>query len=568
MIPSYDDLTPGIPDVLDSKSVDQLALFLREDLKRRSEDQETAGQKQKKFAPDLLSSCRPVALYACLRSRDQSPNHQIPRSPNPLLAVARDFSPRVMRVSGQEILLDVSGLGRLIGEPPAIAAALARAIAGMGLAARVAIAPTQTAARLLAMVSDIGHRPAQTNTGCIARALAPLPVSLLTPLETLPPAINHRDRARPYETFERWGIATLGDLAALPAAELSSRLGRRGVALQRLARGLDPRPFVPDADTPRYIGRLELEWPLDTLEPLSFVFARLLEPLSAALERADRGAAAIRLDLRLTTRETYARVLQLPAPMRDPKVLRTLLLLNLESSPLFRGASEGRREPPRCGGPSAQRGGGGAPPSEVMLDIVSIELDPAPARITQFSLFERALPSPETLSTLTARLSALAGESRVGSAVLLDSHRPDAFAMTRFAPESPGANGSASARDGICAGYGETSPKPLRGEGGANGALIRRQRHPPAIRVSVEHGRPVYIAASKRTMPQGAVVQAAGPWRTSGGWWSGTLVSPKLRSSEGGWSRDEWDVALTSGAVCRIYQDRTTERWFLDGIYD
>jgi Gas vesicle protein K len=33
-----------------------------------------------------------------------------------------------------------------------------------------------------------------------------------------------------------------------------------------------------------------------------------------------------------------------------------------------------------------------------------------------------------------------------------------------------GAKGSASARGGIRAGYGETSPKPLRGEGGARGA--------------------------------------------------------------------------------------------------
>jgi protein ImuB len=96
--------------------------------------------------------------------------------------------------------------------------------------------------------------------------------------------------------------------------------------------------------------------------------------------------------------------------------------------------------------------------------------------------------------------------------------------------------------------------------------------------VSVEHGRPVHLAATKRTMPQGAVIQAAGPWRTSGGWWSGHPVPPKPASAgkggkpasvgEGGWSRDEWDVALKSGAVCRIYQDRTTERWFLDGIYD
>jgi protein ImuB len=392
--------------------------------------------------------------------------------------------------------------------------------------------------------------------------LPDLPVTALQPLETLPPAINHRDRARPYEIFESWGIATLGDLTALPVAQLSSRLGRRGVALHRLARGLDPRPFVPDTDTPRYIGRLELEWPIEELEPLSFVFARLLEPLSTALERADRGAAALRLDLRLTDRQVHTRVLQLPAPMRDARVLRTLLLLDLESGP-----------------PSAA------------VDVVSIELDPAPARITQFSLLERALPSPETLSTLTARLSALVGESRVGSAVLIDTHQPGAFEMKPFRPES-------TVRDDPPAG--PTFPPPPKATAGApehstkaasSGArlepVLRRQRIPPAIRVRVEEGRPVHLAAARRGMPSGGVTQAAGPWRTSGGWWRagaeglgsghgaggcgqghGAAGPGSPKRSEGGWNRDEWDVALASGAVCRIFQNRTTGCWFLEGTYD
>jgi protein ImuB len=51
-------------------------------------------------------------------------------------------------------------------------------------------------------------------------------------------------------------------------------------------------------------------------------------------------------------------------------------------------------------------------------------------------------------------------------------------------------------------------------------------------------------------------VQAAGPWRTSGQWWSGR------------WFRDEWDVALSDGAVYRIFQDRETDAWFIDGIVD
>ena len=99
--------------------------------------------------------------------------------------------------------------------------------------------------------------------------------------------------------------------------------------------------------------------------------------------------------------------------------------------------------------------------------------------------------------------------------------------------------------------------------------MLRRQRVPPAIRVRVEHGRPVYLAASRRGMAQGAVVQAAGPWRTSGGWWTSEDLPPKGGNyTISQWNRDEWDVALSSGVVCRIFQDRTTERWFLEGTYD
>jgi protein ImuB len=565
-VPSYDDLTPGIPDVIDAENVDQLVLFLKPDLHRRSGDPEIRRHSQKdknnlSCSLDLLNSC----LFACLRL------HAIPGDLEPLLAIARDFSPRVRRAGDGEVLLDVSGLGRLIGPADEIARQLARALCDARVAASVAIAPTQTAARLLAHAgetvhgSTLRHKDHKAHKDheqqinrlcdlCDLRGLCAgacgrgpwtqLPVQWLQELERLPPAMNDRDRARPYETFQRWGIATLGELAALPAADLSSRLGRRGVALQRLARGLDPAPFVPDADTPRYLGRLELEWPIDALEPLSFVFARLIDPLSASLERADRAAAAVRLDLRLTDRSTHARVLQLPAPMRDPRVLRTLLLLDLESNLPFAAAR-----------------GGGAPPSDVMIDVVSIELDPAPSRITQFSLLQRALPSPETLSTLTARLSALAGESRVGSPVLLDSHRPDAFEMAPYAPGS----GAVDAR---------TADLTV---GPTGESVLRRQRPPLVLRVAVEHGRPVHIASSRRGIPFGGIVQAAGPWRTSGAWWTDEEScraedkgpgNGAGKSACAGWNQDEWDVALKSGAVCRIYQDRTTKRWFFEGTYD
>jgi protein ImuB len=574
--PSYDDLTPGIPGVVDAETAGNLASLLRD---RPASAGMTAGRPASGSQLPVLRYRLPASgfplpasaeatagepgsgLYACLRLKAGGGTPEAgSRQLEVLLAIARDFSPRVRRAAVDEVLLDVSGLGRLIGPPEEIARQLTQALFDAGQAASVALGPTQTIARVLAQVGAAGHgRPVQheghndheDQTRCDLCALRDrcvgacgrgpwlqLPVELLRELEVLPPAITDRDRARVYETLGRWGVVTLGGLAALPAVELSSRLGRRGLALQRLACGLDPAPFVPDGETPRYVGRLELEWPLDTLEPLSFVFARLLEPLSALLERADRGAVAVRLDLRLTDRATHARVLQLPAPIRDARILRTLLLLDLESSPLFAAASD------------------------VMIDAVGLELDPAPARITQFSLLQRALPSPETLATLAARLSALVGESRVGSPALVDSHRADAFAMKKYAPEGAnginGAKGAKGAKGANSAGANGAGANGAGANGaGGLGAVLRRERRSVALSVRLEHGRPVHLASSRRSVPYGAIVQAAGPWRTSGEWWSDQR-----------WNHHEWDVALKSGAVCRIYQDRTTGRWFFEGLYD
>src|SRR5262249_42191272 len=131
-------------------------------------------------------------------------------------------------------------------------------------------------------------------------------------------------------TLRRWGLRTLGDLAALPSDDLAARLGQDGVAWQRLARGEDPRPLVPAVPEGRFEQALDLEWPIEGLEPLSFVLARLMEPLSWHLERRDRGAAVLHVRLHLVTKEIHERSLQLPAPMRDARTLRTLALLDLE----------------------------------------------------------------------------------------------------------------------------------------------------------------------------------------------------------------------------------------------
>ena len=63
-------------------------------------------------------------------------------------------------------------------------------------------------------------------------------------------------------------------------------------------------------------------------------------------------------------------------------------------------------------------------------------IDPTPGRVLQHTLFTRAMPTPEQLSTLMARLGALMGQDRIGAPEAVDSYRPGAFAMRTFATEN------------------------------------------------------------------------------------------------------------------------------------
>jgi len=474
------------------------------------------------------------ALYAA-----EGTDHRV------LETVAREFSPRIEVCSPREITLDLSGLERLFGEARAIAHELRRTAADRGVQVRVAIAGTRTAARLF-----VHHRAGITviDRGSEAEMLASLPLGLLDAFGGSAPIARARRGTRPTtpnfqpptsqpestptETLRRWGLRTLGEFAALPSDDVAARLGVAGVEWQRVARGEDQHPLVPALPDERFEQTLELEWPIEGLEPLSFVLGRLMEPLSVHLERRDRGAAVLHIRLYLITRTVHERSLQLPAPMRDARALRTLALLDLESHP-----------------------------PDAAIDRVTVAVEPTPGRVVQFSLLTRPLPSPEQLSTLNARLAALMGEGRCGSPEPVDSWRPGAFAMKPFNPGS-GIGDQGSGTDRI--------PNP--GSRIPTTAL-RRFRTPISARVRVEDGRPVRV--EQRGLG-GRVEVAAGPWRTSGAWW----VADE-------WNRDEWDVALGDGVTYRVFHERLRTHasegeagrvsprprsgeggWFIEGIVD
>jgi len=419
-------------------------------------------------------------MYACIHA-----------SANPALLIecAQAFSPLVEQAAADIAVLDASGLGLIYGAPHEIAAAIAARARLLGFDPHIAIASNPDAAICAARgfpgVSIVPH-------GDEAKFLESLPLYLLAPGEEM------------LETFERWGIRTFRDLAVLPPIGIAGRLGPEGLRLQTLARGELERPLVPLEDPLQFREEMELDYPVDLLEPLSFVLARMLGDVCARLSQRGLATNEVRLCLSLEDRSTHDRTLRLPVPMCDARTFLKLMQLDLSQH---------------------------SPAAPIVK--VQLEAEPVKPRLAQGGLYVATVPEPERMELTLARVSALVGEENVGSPELLDTHRPDAFRMRKFGAGGAGAS--------ACPCPGPT-------------LSLRYCRPPLEARVQLENGRPCFLLAGNI---RGPIVSASGPWRTSGDWWT---ADP--------WDRDEWDVALRDGALYRIYCAHATGRWYVEGSFD
>ncbi|HEY1185920.1 MAG TPA: hypothetical protein VGE89_17130 [Bryobacteraceae bacterium] len=435
-----------------------------------------------------------------------------------LAAVAFDFSPLVERTAPDTVTCDVAGLDRLFGAAQELAAAIARRAAEIGAQAAIALAANPDAAicaaRGFAGVSIVPQ-------GDEAKFLGKLPVALLGPSAEL------------RETLERWGIHRFQELAALPPLGIAERLGAEGLRLRELARGEAERKLTPLEEPARFEEELELEYPVELLEPLEFLLARLLNGLTTRL--ATRGLATneLRLHLHLETSATHERTLRLPAPSLDGKSFLKLLRLDLAGHP-----------------PAAP------------IERIKLGVNPVKPQAAQGGLFVLAAPEPVKLELTLARIQAIVGEGRAGCPELLDTHRPDAFRMQRPGTDYavPGARWTVRS---VSAPSMYSKPgdrhhcprgaKAAPWDSGVSPKLIFRMYRPPRIaRVTLASGQPSFLAAERI---RGRILERAGPWRSSGDWWT---TDP--------WSRDEWDIALSDGALYRIYCE--IRGWFVEGSYD
>jgi protein ImuB len=418
-----------------------------------------------------------------------------PMLPGGLLQVALAHSPRVEEADAGCVYLDASGLRGLFGDEPRLGERLRDAAAAAGLAIRVGVAASRPGALAAAR---LGSGVTVVEPGGDAAALAAAPLSLLALSEDLATRLA------------RWGLRTLGELAALPTAGLFERAGPEGVRAQRLARGEDPRPLASWRPEPAFEESVECEWGLETLEPVVERLGELAARVCGRLGARGLAADGFEWVCRLAAGGAHEGALTPAVPLTEPTAVTTLLRLALEA------------RPPRG-----------------IVEALTLRARPVRMASAQESLTEPSRPSPRFLAATMNRLVALVGSDRIGAPALLDSHRPDAVGLGAYAfPSHLGGEGRVRGR----AVRGDASPV----------LALRRLRPPAPAAVTLASGRPVAMRSSRLA---GRIVAGVGPWRSSGEWWT---AHP--------WLQDEWDVELADGTLCRLAHDGSA--WHLAGIYD
>ena len=254
------------------------------------------------------------------------------------------------------------------------------------------------------------------------------------------------------------------------------------------------------------------ETPVEQIDSLLFIGARMIDCLATRASTHALSLASLNVLMQLDGGHKYERTIRPALPTIDRKFLLKLLQLEVAAHP----------------------------PQSAVLSL-TLSAQAGQSSKVQLGLFAPQTPEPSRLDVTIARLKAIAGEDRVGSPVLEDSHRPGSFRMENFTVAHPSSGGKQS-------------------ESAANRPrmALRRIRPPAQVRVQLHELKPVTFFNREQRFN---VAAAYGPWRTSGCWWSTEA-----------WNTEEWDVLAESSSgssiACLLVRDCAQNQWQLEALYD
>jgi protein ImuB len=316
--------------------------------------------------------------------------------------------------------------------------------------------------------------------------------------------------------LHKWGIHTLGQFAALDREQLGARLGPEAVRMWERANGQSNRVLKLIRPPESFEESFEFENEIETAEPLLFMLRRFLEQLAVQLSGIYLVAKELTLRITFRDKQIYERIFKIPQPTNNVDLLFRMLHTHLEN---FK--------------------------SEHPIVAVALSAHPIKPAREQFGLFETTLRNPHQLSETLARLIALLSADRVGTPILEETHRPDAFRIEPFAWQ-------VGAID-------LNRPKAIEP---TFRTALRRFRPNVSASVLLDEEGPVQVRGAD---VRGKIIEQRGPFLISGNWWD-----------EKSWARAEWDLQLEDGELVRCHESPPSSNygatgeatWRIDGIYD
>jgi protein ImuB len=196
-----------------------------------------------------------------------------------VVTLVEEFCPQVEVLCPGTCAIGARGPARYFGGEEALARKIIEAVARRGFACQVGVADGLFAARLAARAPDaiVVVAPGET------------------PAFLAPHSVSSLENPELADLLPRLGITTLGEFAALSAAEAANRFGAQGALAHRLARGLDPRPLVPRPPSADLSISAEFGPPAEQAERVVFAAKTLAEQMHADL--AARGLACVRVQV-------------------------------------------------------------------------------------------------------------------------------------------------------------------------------------------------------------------------------------------------------------------------------
>lgn len=402
-----------------------------------------------------------------------------------LLAAAFTLSPRVEQTAEGCCTVDLQGtqVARTESQMRACVADLAAA----GITVRAGAGETPLLAYYAAQRAD--------PVAIIRNAqefLAPLPIAVAEPTNGQA------------EILRGWGIVTLGQLTALPKAEVGRRLGTDGVRLWERAAGEATRVLHCVEPAKTFLAEWEYEPPIESMEPLLFRLRRFAECVALELRGANLVAEKVSLALLLEDDNEHRRDFRLPEASANVDAWMRVFQSHLESV----------QTPARVTG-------------------ARLVATPARPPTKQEGLFDTGLRDPALFWENLARLAAIVGDDCVGTPAISDTWKPDAVRLEKPVESVP-----------------PPEEEPIHP---ARGLTLRRFRPVWPARVEFDGPRPSTVEAEQL---RDDVSEAVGPFRLSGQWW---------RPGES-WRVEMWQVETKTGVIYQLA--RTRDGWCVEGVLD